>query len=124
MTKGRQPKERSKVMRVFVIVSILCFAIASFVCADETGRGNYVVPSSPAFQDWMNTNNDFSHSHTYTDNDTKLDDPYGVGLDIMLWQSPKQVFGVEASGRYDVNNESFGAFVVGKVNLWSLITGK
>jgi hypothetical protein len=45
----------------------------------------------------------------------------GVGLDAILWQSPKEVFGVAAEYRYDERNDEHSAYVVGQLNLWKLL---
>jgi hypothetical protein len=46
--------------------------------------------------------------------------PVGVGLDAVLWQSPKEVFGVETQYRFDERNNEHSVFAVGKVNIWKL----
>jgi hypothetical protein len=42
----------------------------------------------------------------------------GVGLDVVLWQSPKETLGVETQYKFDERNNEHSVYVVGKVNLW------
>ena len=47
--------------------------------------------------------------------------PAGVGLDAILWQSPKEVFGVAATYRFDERNNEHSTFLVGQINLWKML---
>jgi len=94
---------------------LLCVGV---VYAEDTSRGNY---KSPIFQDWLNTNDDFYHTHQYD----KYEDPVGVGVDAKVLNFPegaqaKGFDSVEAQGRYDFENEAFSIFGVLQLDLTKL----
>lgn len=48
----------------------------------------------------------------------------GPGVDVLLWQSPKGIFGVETQYRYDTQSNSHAVYGVLKVNAWGWFQSK
>ena len=66
-----------------------------------------------------------NHYHEYTDTDINTWRPdrnsliYGVGADIVLWESEHPFCeSLEMQTRYDFNNSETTLYVVARVNLW------
>lgn len=118
-------------MKSLVLFSIAClFPITLCLAAEpekpedttawysETQRGTYTTPS-PALNDWLNTNPDFYHSHpVYID---QRRNPLGVGLDLVVFQSPSILEEVSVQSKYDFQNDEISGFLVGKVNLFKMV---
>lgn len=106
-------------MKSLVIALFAVTLICPFVYADETGRGNYTTPI-PQLTEILNENECFYHTHNFEGRE----DPYGVGLDIIVFETQDNNFAIELQGKYDMENEEKSAYIVGKVNLWDILTKK
>jgi len=125
-------------MKYVMLLVAGLFLLTSVVFAEETTRGNYTTPST-RLSDVLNNNEYIYHTHGYTDNNTTYatyDDPYGLGLDVKVFDLKKFVTTSNASERtkknlsfldsinlenkYDFNNQSYGVFLTLSVDLTSL----
>ena len=96
-------------MRVCVLVVIAVLALGISLYAEETTRGNYSVPESSELEEYLNTTEDFSHSHGYNDSiGEEIEDGLEVGAKVLFGQgviSQNQYF--EAEGTRDFNNDTW-----------------
>lgn len=125
-------------MRKFVIVTMLIALVACVGCvknaeANTTGRGVYTTPYA-GLTTFLNENDCFYHSHEYTD-EKGIDNPYGIGLDIKVFDFKKlnkekdnKILGfldsINIENKYDFNNENYSVFAVLSIDLTSLFQGK
>ena len=112
----KKKSKKGKKCLVMLVALVMCVSAVSF--AESTGRGVYTTPN-PAFTDWMNSNDDFYHTHAY--DKYKPENAYGLGLDVNLWNVNYGIFdkaGVEY--RHDFNNEVDSVYVVGTLDLTKL----
>lgn len=81
------------------------------------------------------TGSSWFHSHSYTDKDSYVDrysefepergNPLGIGLDLVVYEfeGTIQRWGldtVEIQQKWDMSNNEYSGYIVGKANLWRL----
>lgn len=87
---------------------VICLLLLSGVCmAEGTGATEY---ENDMFNSFL------KHNHAYKEYDA----PIGAGLDLVLYDEGN--FSVEAQTKYDFNNHEGSGYLVGKINIWKMIT--
>lgn len=51
-------------------------------------------------------------------------DPYGPGIDVIVWQNENKNVALEVQAKYDIPNKETSGFLVAKVNLWEMLQKK
>lgn len=118
-----------KKLIVLIAVIVAVFMTAGWAIADDDGedlnhdvyatsRGNYTTPNE-ALTEWLNNNEDFSHSHDIYIPTRR--DPLGLGLDLTLYEAgPVEVV---AEGKHDFANDETSGYLVTKINVFKVVKG-
>ena len=111
MAQQASKKERKEKMRRLLLVALALVIFASVAVAGETSNSS-----------WRNSliNNDplSQHTHYYRDYERNLE--YGAGLDVVLFETPNELFAVSAENRYDFGNSEYSGYLVGTVKIGEL----
>ena len=111
--------KKSKLILTMIIV-VLMFAGASY--AETTGRGIYTSPNE-SVTEWLNENEDFSHTHDYV-----VDEPEvakfqkGVGLDLVMYEN--EIVKLSSEARYNFETSVTTAMSVVELNVFKMFTKK
>lgn len=105
----------SKVM-VVVVAALLLATGRAWAC----GPGEDCVVVCDVEQTVTNEYITQVNQETTQINEVERDGPRGIGADVVLWESPKEVFAVESQYKYDGMNQEHSIFFVGKLNLWKM----
>lgn len=111
----------NKILVILVAICLLCFSVA---LAADTGPAVYSSPSGKLdqqFIDFLNTQDCITHTHQF---ECERENPLGVGLDIVVWESSKAapvIKALEIQEKYDFQNKENSVYGVLKVNLWNLV---
>ena len=111
-----------KTLLILVAVAIF-IGISLPVFAEETGRGNYSVPSNQYIENYLNETEDFSHTHNYEVE--KKRNKVGAGMDLVVYENRDSVLEtVEVQGRFNYIDKTSETYLVAKVNLFRLLKQK
>jgi hypothetical protein len=108
-----------KLSLIIILLSITSLAVAS---TSTTGKPNQQLPgSSPRTNTLNNHTHDVEHPDVI---DTRKEDEWGVGADIVVWENDnfdQLIQGVETQYKFDAANNDHQTYMVVKVNLWTKI---
>lgn len=114
-----------KKLIVLLAVIVAAFMLTGLAYADDeedpnhdiyaTSRGTYVTPSEP-LTEWLNTNEDFSHSHDIYIPTRR--NPMGIGLNVIVYQGGNLLEKAIVETKHDFGNDESSYYLVGEVNLF------
>ncbi len=112
--------------KIIMLLVVMVMLISGIVYAAETSGATYNSPNGYAdgLATWLNDQEYIDHNHQYAMPETERNDPYGVGADVIVWQSESKNVAVEVQAKYDIPNKETSGFVVAKLNLFEILKKK
>lgn len=87
-----------------------------------TTKGVYSIPSAPAFEDWLNTQDHFTHQHMIDVPEEKKFQKE-VGLDLAIYENETVELFSETRYNFETSVTTSGTVLKVKKSLWSLAKG-
>lgn len=106
---------KSVILAIILVVSLI--AVQGY--ADTTDKGIYSIPSSPAFEEYVNSQDRMTHRHEFDLHEEKSVQKV-VGLDFVAYDN--EVVEITNENRYNFETSitTLGAVCKVKKSLWSI----
>jgi len=105
---------------LFLIVALIVLIAVPSFAATSTGKANYVVPSSQAFEDFINDQEYIQHSHDI-EKPEKLQ--YEAGIDLVIYDNDSIELVSESRFNFGSKVTTVGGVVKVKKSLVSIVSG-